>query len=97
MWSDGYFAGIAKMIGGAWLSWCIQSAAEMSNMGMFVAEMSNDSFQLLGMAERGMLPEFFSKRSRYGTPVVGILFSASGVVMLSWMSFQEIVMTKNFM
>ncbi|KAE8694941.1 Polyamine transporter RMV1 [Hibiscus syriacus] len=37
-------------------------AAAMSNMGMFVAEMSSDSFQLLGMAERGMLPEFFSKR-----------------------------------
>ncbi|KAL9664397.1 hypothetical protein QQ045_019797 [Rhodiola kirilowii] len=97
MWSDGYFAVIAKMIGGAWLSWWIQGAAAMSNMGMFVAEMSSDSFQLLGMAERGMLPEFFAKRSRYGTPVVGILFSASGVVMLSWMSFQEIVAAENFL
>ncbi|CAI8601756.1 unnamed protein product [Vicia faba] len=27
-----------------------------------VAEMSSDSFQLLGMAERGMFPEFFGKR-----------------------------------
>ncbi|KAL9680331.1 hypothetical protein QQ045_018209 [Rhodiola kirilowii] len=29
------------------------------------------------MAEQGMLPEFFVKRSHYGTAVVRILFSAS--------------------
>ncbi|TKY50728.1 polyamine transporter [Spatholobus suberectus] len=66
-------------------------------MGMFVTEMSSDSFQLLGMAERGMLPEFLAQRSRYGTPLVGILFSASGVILLSWLSFQEIVAAENFL
>ncbi|XP_058189014.1 probable polyamine transporter At1g31830 [Rhododendron vialii] len=97
LWTDGYFSDIAKMVGGVWLSIWIQGAAAMSNMGMFVTEMSSDSFQLLGMAERGMLPEFFATRSRYGTPLVGILFSASGVVMLSWMSFQEIVAAENIL
>ncbi|KAA8539092.1 hypothetical protein F0562_025783 [Nyssa sinensis] len=97
LWTDGYFSDIAKMLGGVWLRWWIQGAAAMSNIGMFVAEMSSDSFQLLGMAERGMLPEFFAKRSRYGTPLVGILFSASGVILLSWMSFQEIVAAENFL
>ncbi|KAL8141730.1 hypothetical protein V2J09_014762 [Rumex salicifolius] len=96
-WSDGYFADVAKVIGGAWLSWWVQGAAAVSNMGMFVAEMSSDSFQLLGMAKRGMLPEFFGKRSRYGTPLVGILFSASGVILLSWLSFDEIVAAENFL
>lgn len=97
LWTDGYFSDIAKLLGGVWLRWWIQAAAAMSNMGMFVAEMSSDSFQLLGMAERGMLPEFFSKRSRYGTPLIGILFSASGVLLLSWLSFQEIVAAENFL
>ncbi|KAM7469923.1 hypothetical protein LguiA_008106 [Lonicera macranthoides] len=97
LWTDGYFSDIAKIIGGVWLSWWIQAAAAMSNMGMFVAEMSSDSFQLLGMAERGLLPEFFAKRSRYGTPLFGILFSASGVILLSWLSFQEIVAAENFL
>lgn len=97
LWSDGYFSDIAKILGGVWLRWWVQAAAAMSNMGMFVTEMSSDSFQLLGMAERGMLPEFFAKRSRYGTPLVGILFSASGVLLLSWMSFQEIVAAENFL
>ncbi|KAL2544139.1 putative polyamine transporter [Forsythia ovata] len=45
----------------------------------------------------GCFPEFFAKRSRYGTPIVGILFSASGVILLSWLSFQEIVAAENFL
>ncbi|KAF8033477.1 hypothetical protein BT93_D2170 [Corymbia citriodora subsp. variegata] len=97
LWTDGYFSDIAKIIGGVWLRWWVQAAAAMSNMGMFVAEMSSDSFQLLGMSERGMLPEFFAKRSKHGTPLIGILFSASGVILLSWLSFQEIVAAENFL
>lgn len=97
LWTDGYFSDIAKILGGVWLRVWIQGAAAVSNMGMFVAEMSSDSFQLLGMAERGLLPEFFSKRSHYGTPIFGILFSASGVILLSWLSFQEIVAAENFL
>lgn len=97
LWTDGYFSEVAKIIGGAWLAWWVQAAAALSNMGMFVAEMSSDSFQLLGMAERGMLPEFFARRSPYGAPLVGILFSASGVLLLSWLSFQEIIAAENFL
>lgn len=97
LWTDGYFSNIAKVLGGSWLRWWIQGAAAFSNMGMFVTEMSSDSYQLLGMAERGMLPEFFAKRSCYGTPLVGIMFSASGVILLSWLSFQEIVAAENFL
>ncbi|XP_010538333.1 PREDICTED: probable polyamine transporter At1g31830 isoform X2 [Tarenaya hassleriana] len=97
LWTDGYFSDIGKTLGGSWLRWWIQAAAATSNMGMFLAEMSSDSFQLLGMAERGMIPEFFAKRSRYGTPLIGILFSASGVILLSWLSFQEIVAAENLL
>lgn len=97
LWTDGYFSDVAKLLGGLWLRWWVNAAAAVSNMGMFVAEMSADSFQLLGMAERGMLPEFFAKRSRHGTPLAGILFSASGVILLSWLSFQEIVAAENFL
>ncbi|GLT42947.1 hypothetical protein SLA2020_169240 [Shorea laevis] len=49
------------------------------------------------MAERGMLPEVFAKRSCYGTPITGILFSASGVLLLSFLSCQEIVAAENFL
>ncbi|KAL9242639.1 hypothetical protein vseg_016622 [Gypsophila vaccaria] len=97
LWEDGYFADVAKVIGGTWLCWWVQGAAAMSNMGLFMAEMSGDSFLLLGMAERGMIPELFSRRSRHGTPLIGILLSASGVILLSWLSFDEIVAAENFL
>ncbi|XP_010540726.1 PREDICTED: probable polyamine transporter At1g31830 isoform X2 [Tarenaya hassleriana] len=97
LWTDGYLADIAKAIEGEWLGWWVQAAAATSNMGMFLAKMSSDSFLLLGMAEHGVIPEFFAKRSRYGTPLVGILFSASGVILLSWLSFQEIVAAENLL
>ncbi|XVF67974.1 hypothetical protein PTKIN_Ptkin10aG0165100 [Pterospermum kingtungense] len=97
LWTDGYFSDIAKMLGGVWLLTWIQAAAALSNMGMFLAEMSSDSFQLEGMASRGMLPELFAKRSPHGTPMVGILFSATGVLLLSCLSFQEIVAAENFL
>lgn len=58
---------LLKILGVVWLRSWVQGASAMSNMGMFVAEMSSDSFQLLGMAERGMLPDFFAKRSHYRT------------------------------
>lgn len=96
-WSDGYFAEVGLLIGGLWLKWWIQAAAAMSNLGLFEAEMSGDAFQLLGMSEMGMLPAIFASRSKYGTPTISILFSATGVIFLSWMSFQEILEFLNFL
>ncbi|XP_078177998.1 amino acid permease family protein [Carex rostrata] len=96
-WTDGYFAQVGLEIGGRWLQLWIQAAAAMSNMGLFEAEMSSDSFQLLGMSEMGMLPAIFAKRSKYGTPTYSILLSATGVIILSCMSFQEIIEFLNFL
>ncbi|MCO5560174.1 hypothetical protein L7F22_013782 [Adiantum nelumboides] len=96
-WSDGYFADIAVALGGAWLGWWMEISAAVSNMGMFEAEMSSDAFQLLGMAELGMLPRFFGNRSRHGTPTLGILASATGVLLLSSLSFKEIIAAENYL
>ncbi|KAF9665950.1 hypothetical protein SADUNF_Sadunf16G0178400 [Salix dunnii] len=96
-WSDGYFAEVGMLIGGVWLKWWIQAAAAMSNLGLFEAEMSGDAFQLLGMSEMGMLPSIFASRSKYGTPTISILCSATGIIFLSWMSFQEILEFLNFL
>lgn len=96
-WSDGYFAEVGMLIGGTWLRWWIQAAAAMSNMGLFEAEMSSDAFLLLGMSEMGLLPSIFASRSKYGTPTISILCSATGVIFLSWMSFQEILEFLNFL
>ncbi|KAH7405608.1 hypothetical protein KP509_15G077700 [Ceratopteris richardii] len=96
-WSDGHFANIAVALGGAWLGWWMEASAAVSNMGMFVAEMSSDSFQLLGMAEQGMLPRFFARRSVHGTPTLAIFASATGVLLLSSLTFKEIIAAENYL
>jgi hypothetical protein len=47
----------APQVGGNWLAWWIVLAAAASQIGQFQAEMSSDSYQLQGMAERGFLPK----------------------------------------
>lgn len=90
-WRLGYFAAIGEHIGGKWLAWWIVAAAAVSQVGQFEAEMSSDSYQLQGMSERGFLPAIFNQRSKYGTPVYGILASSLGIMGLASFNFLEIV------
>jgi len=60
-------------VGGHWLSWWMVAAAAVSQICQFEAEMSSDSFQLLGMAERGFLPKALGRRSKHDTPTVSLL------------------------
>jgi hypothetical protein len=46
------------------------------------AEMCSDSFQLLGMAQRGFLPAVLARRSQHGTPTLAIILSSVGVMAL---------------
>lgn len=88
---DGFFTTVAESVVGKWLgAWVVFSSA-IASVGMFEGEMSADSFQLMGMAERGLLPACFARRSRHGTPTLAILFSACGILVLSLMSFLQIV------
>lgn len=77
-------------LGGSWLSWWMVAAAAVSQIGQFEAEMSSDSFQLLGMAERGFLPSILAKRSRYDTPTLGIILSSLGILTLSIFDFTQV-------
>ena len=43
------------------------------------------------MSERGYLPAAFGRRSRFGTPAVGILLSSVGIFTMLTFSFLEIV------
>mmetsp|Transcript_7705 Transcript_7705/g.28404 ORF Transcript_7705/g.28404 Transcript_7705/m.28404 type:complete len:617 (+) Transcript_7705:123-1973(+) len=96
-WDDNYFATVAEQIGGGWLKYWILAASAASNLGLFEAEMSSDSYQILGMAEKGMLPSILACRSRFGTPTYGILLSALGVVVLGPLSFGSVVEMLNFL
>ena len=66
------------------------AAAAVSQIGQFEAEMSSDSFQLLGMAERGFLPAALAKRSKHDTPTIGIILSSLGVLILVEFNFTQV-------
>jgi len=95
-WVDGFLGRVAVDVGGGWLGAWVVFAAGVSNLGLFEAELSADSFQLMGMAERGYLPRVFGRRSpRHGTPSVGILFSACVIVVLCTADFESLLQLLN--
>ena len=53
--------------------------------------MCSDSFQLLGMAERGFLPAALARRSRHGTPTLAIVLSSLGILMLVSCDFLQVM------
>ncbi|CAN1280445.1 Probable polyamine transporter At3g13620 [Linum perenne] len=59
-WGPGFHATAAEMIAGNWLKIWLEICAALSTMGLFEAQLSSCSFQILGMAELGILPKFFA-------------------------------------
>jgi amino acid transporter len=91
-WTDGYFVQLAREIVGPWLAWWFMLAALLTNISMFEAEMSSDSWMVAGMADRGIIPKAMGRRhSKYGTPIYGIFISAMGVVFLGTLSFNQVI------
>ncbi|XP_062016084.1 probable polyamine transporter At3g13620 [Rosa rugosa] len=75
-WVDGYYTIVGEKIVGKKFKRWIRIGAFLSGIGVFQSQLSSCSYQLLGMTELGLLPTFFSARSkRFNTPWVGILIS----------------------
>ncbi|KAG0550950.1 hypothetical protein BDA96_01G381800 [Sorghum bicolor] len=99
-WSNGYLADAAGIIGGPWLKYWIEAGAVVSSVGMFEAQLSSGAFQLLGMAELGLLPAVFARRatlSGSGTPWVAIAASTAVTLAVSFLGFDDVVATANFL
>uniref|UniRef100_M8BRR4 Amino acid permease/ SLC12A domain-containing protein n=1 Tax=Aegilops tauschii TaxID=37682 RepID=M8BRR4_AEGTA len=65
--------------------------ATISSIGMFKAQMSSGSFQLLGMAELSLLPAVFARRTSYtGTPWVAIAASTVVMIAVSFLGFDHV-------
>lgn len=98
VWESGYMADAARMISGQWLKYWIEIGAVLSNIGLFEAQLSSSSYQLLGMAELGFLPKFFGRRSKwFNTPYVGILLSTIIILSVSFLDFTNIIGAANFL
>uniref|UniRef100_A0A2N9GED8 Amino acid permease/ SLC12A domain-containing protein n=1 Tax=Fagus sylvatica TaxID=28930 RepID=A0A2N9GED8_FAGSY len=97
-WVDGYFAEAAEIIAGKWLKVWIEIGACLSVIGLYEAQLSSCAYQLLGMANLGLLPQSFEARSTwFNTPWVGILLSTMIALAVSYMSFVDIISSVNFL
>jgi amino acid transporter len=95
-WDAGFFTTVSNEIAGPWLAGWTVLAAAVSNIGLFEAEMSGDAYQLMGMADRGLIPKIFCKRSRFGTPTYGILVGTFVIFALGIADFDALVEMLNF-
>lgn len=59
--------------------------------------MASDSYQLLGMAERGLLPKVFCRRSKHGTPTCAIIVGSVFCMIFAVFDFAELVEMVNFL
>jgi amino acid transporter len=95
-WVDGYLATVATNVAGPFLGAWTVFAAGISNVALFQAEMSSDAFQVMGMADRGLIPKVFSTRSRHGTPTIAILLGTTIIVIMSATDFAKLTEMLNF-
>lgn len=95
-WKAGHLTVVAQDVVGGWLAAWTVLAAAVSNIALFLAEMSGDAYQLMGMADRGLIPKVFCKRSRFDTPTNGILLGTMVIFCLSVANFDALVEMLNF-
>ena len=95
-WVDGYLTSAAEEICGEWLGAWVVFAAGVSNIALYQAELSADAFQLMGMAERGLIPNIFSTRSRHGTPTFGIILGVFVIVAMGSFDLEKLIEMLNF-
>lgn len=97
-WDSGFMADAAQMVVGKWLKIWVELGAVLSTFGLFEAQMSACTYQVLGMADIGFLPRFCAVRSKwFNTPWVGILVSTLMAFGASYMDFDNIVASANFL
>jgi len=95
-WKEGAFAVAATDIAGKWLGNWIVVSAGISLLAQFFSEMSSDSMQLQGMAERGQLPSLFGQKSRHDTPTYSLLLGLAVILLLLPFPFGLIIELSNF-
>eukprot|EP00256_Glycine_max_P063975 XP_014633972.1 probable polyamine transporter At3g13620 [Glycine max] len=97
-WENGFHAQAAEIIAGKWLKIWIDFGAVLSAIGLFEAQLSSSAYQILGMAEIGILSKLFGVRSKwFHTPWLGILVSTIITIGVSYMDFTNIISSANFL
>ncbi|ETV86501.1 hypothetical protein H257_01681 [Aphanomyces astaci] len=95
-WTEISFSDLGFAVGGNALLALITVATMASTWGMYSSEMFWVSFQLTGMAEAGLAPTVFSRRSKKSdVPYVSVALSGAIIVVLMGLDFSEVLLMAN--
>jgi amino acid transporter len=96
-WHTGYFSDAARIIGGSflgrpWLGTWMTLAAMVGNVALLNSTVLTTTRMPFALAEDGYLPAALTrKHSRYGTPWLAILVSATIYALLAWQSLGQLI------
>eukprot|EP00924_Labyrinthula_sp_SR-Ha-C_P013615 snap_masked-scaffold_5-processed-gene-8.37-mRNA-1 protein AED:0.32 eAED:0.32 QI:0/0/0/1/1/1/2/0/463 len=94
-WEEGSFITVAESISPSF-AFVLLISAFFSNLGMHCAELFEDSWQLAGMAEAGMIPPYFSKLNKNDAPQRAVFASLIFMASTICLSFENIINICNF-
>ncbi|KAF4317753.1 hypothetical protein BBO99_00005922 [Phytophthora kernoviae] len=98
LWADGYYPMIAEQISGPALRTWFLGCALLGNLGVYIAKMTKNGFLLAGMADLGLAPNYFIKRTASnGVPRRAILLSYGIIVFMALFDFNVILGVDNFL
>eukprot|EP00397_Hematodinium_sp_SG-2012_P015152 GEMP01015425.1.p1 GENE.GEMP01015425.1~~GEMP01015425.1.p1 ORF type:complete len:528 (+),score=101.66 GEMP01015425.1:168-1751(+) len=97
-WKDGSLTEIITLSCGTWMGSFLLMACILGNTGMFVAELTEDSYQLQGMADHGrsVLPRVLAwKHPKYQTPWGAIGLSLICIIPAVCFDFSQLLAINN--
>jgi len=96
-WEEGSLSLITETQVGSWMGIWVMVSGFAANMGMYAAEIFEDSWQLYGMACKGLMPSPLASRyGEDGPPYVAVLFALAGISAIILLDFNSIVVITNF-
>lgn len=97
LWGEGWWSAIAQQSAGEGFAYAIVVSSLLGTFGMHCAVLWEDAWQLYGMAEQNLAPQFLARRSkRFDNPYNAILVCLIIVLVLIVFDFRSMVIVDNF-
>ena len=89
--STGAWADAAREVVGPWLALCVVLGGTINGFGMFNALMMSYTRVPYALAEEGILPKVFTKRTQAGVPWVSVVLCSVAWALALRMSFERLI------
>jgi len=90
-WTTGSWADAGRLLGGRWLAVAVIAGGAVSAFAMFNALVLSYSRVPFALAEDGLLPRVFARRSRSGAPTVSIVVCAIAWALCLALGFERLI------